>query len=63
MPARLFLDFIISRAGQEMFREANYIPMHPDVPAKSPEVKAEQGGYKSLDAEPGGDRHQCPALG
>jgi ABC-type Fe3+ transport system substrate-binding protein len=31
---KLFLDFITSQAGQEVFREANYEPMHPDVPAK-----------------------------
>jgi iron(III) transport system substrate-binding protein len=46
--ARLFLDFITSRAAQEIFREANYIPMHPDVPAKDPSMKAEQGGFKSV---------------
>jgi ABC-type Fe3+ transport system substrate-binding protein len=49
---RLFLDFITSRAGQEIFREANYIPMHPDVPAKDPAMKAEQGGYKSVVLSP-----------
>jgi ABC-type Fe3+ transport system substrate-binding protein len=46
--ARLFLDFVTSRAGQDVFREANYIPMHPDVPAKDPWLKAEQGGYNSV---------------
>ena len=45
---RLFLDFITSRAGQDVFREANYIPMHPAIPAKDPSMKAEQGGYKSV---------------
>ena len=49
---RLFLDFITSRAGQEIFREANYIPMHPDVPAKDPAMKAEQGGYKAIVLSP-----------
>jgi iron(III) transport system substrate-binding protein len=49
---RLFLDFITSRAGQEIFREVNYIPMHPDIPAKDPELKAEQGGYKSIVLSP-----------
>ncbi len=46
--ARLFLDFMISRAGQEVFRERDYIPMHPDVPAKNPELKPETGGYKAM---------------
>jgi ABC-type Fe3+ transport system substrate-binding protein len=50
--ARLFLDFIISRAGQEVFRNADYIPMRPDVPAKSPELKPEQGGYQALMLSP-----------
>jgi iron(III) transport system substrate-binding protein len=49
---RLFLDFITSRPGQQIFREANYIPMHPDVPAKDPTMKAEQGGYKSIVLSP-----------
>ncbi len=45
---RLFLDFITSRAGQDIFRQVNYIPMHPAVPAKDPAMKAEQGGFKSV---------------
>lgn len=49
---RLFLDFITSRAGQEIFREVNYIPMHPDIPAKDPELKPEQGGYRSIVLSP-----------
>jgi ABC-type Fe3+ transport system substrate-binding protein len=49
---RLFLDFITSRTGQEIFREANYIPMHPDVPAKDPKLKAEQGGYNAVVLSP-----------
>jgi len=49
---RLFLDFITSRAGQEIFREVNYIPMHPDVHAKDPELKPEQGGYNSIVLSP-----------
>jgi ABC-type Fe3+ transport system substrate-binding protein len=46
--AKLFLDFMVSRVGQEVFREADYLPMHPDVPAKIPELKPEQGGYKAV---------------
>ena len=50
--ARLFLDFMISRAGQEVFADADYIPMRPDVAAKSPEVRPEQGGYQALMLSP-----------
>jgi iron(III) transport system substrate-binding protein len=46
--ARLFLDFMISRAGQEVFRDRDYIPVHPEVPAKNPELKPETGGYKAV---------------
>jgi len=46
--AKLFLDFMISRAGQEVFRDVDYVPMRPDVPAKSPELKPDTGGYKAL---------------
>jgi ABC-type Fe3+ transport system substrate-binding protein len=44
--ARLFIDFMISRAGQEVFRERDYVPVHPEVGAKIPELKPETGGYK-----------------
>jgi len=46
--AKLFLDFMISRPGQEIFRDNDYLPMHPDVQAKIPELKPEQGGYKAV---------------
>jgi ABC-type Fe3+ transport system substrate-binding protein len=46
--ARLFVDFMVSRAGQEVFRDNDYIPMHPDVPAKIASLKPEQGGYQAV---------------
>lgn len=46
--ARLFLDFMVSRTGQEVFRDRDYIPMHPDVAAKAPELKPETGGYRAI---------------
>jgi ABC-type Fe3+ transport system substrate-binding protein len=45
---RLFLDFMVSRAGQEVFRDNDYIPMHPDVPAKIAGLKPEQGDYQAV---------------
>ena len=44
--ARLFLDFVISRAGQTVMRDNGYLPVHPGVPAQYPELKPEQGGFK-----------------
>ena len=45
---RLFVDFMVSRAGQEVFRESNYVPMRPDVPPRNPELRPEQGGYRAI---------------
>ena len=49
---KLFLDFMISRVGQEVFRDVDYIPMRPDVLPKSPEVKPDTGGYQALTLTP-----------
>jgi ABC-type Fe3+ transport system substrate-binding protein len=46
--ARLFIDFMVSKAGQDVFRDNDYLPMHPDIPAKIPELRPQQGGYKSV---------------
>ena len=46
--ARLFIDFMTSKAGQEIFRDNDYVPMHPDVAARIPELKPQQGGYRSI---------------
>lgn len=45
---KLFIDFMVSKAGQTVFREHDYLPMDPTVPAKIPELKPEQGGYKAI---------------
>jgi iron(III) transport system substrate-binding protein len=45
---KLFIDFMISKAGQEIFRDHDYLPMHPDVQAKIPSLRPEQGGYKAI---------------
>jgi iron(III) transport system substrate-binding protein len=46
--AKLFLDFMVSRTGQEIFRDNDYLPMHPDINAKIPELRPEQGGYRAV---------------
>jgi iron(III) transport system substrate-binding protein len=50
--ARLFLDFMISRAGQDVFRDAGYLPMRPDVPAKETALQIPQGSFKTLVHKP-----------
>jgi ABC-type Fe3+ transport system substrate-binding protein len=44
--AKLLVDFIISKEGQEVFRDADYIPAHPDVPASVPTLKPKEGGFR-----------------
>src|SRR5581483_4336300 len=44
--AMLFLDYILSEEGQRTLPQADYLPSHPDVPAKVPSLKPEQGNFK-----------------
>jgi ABC-type Fe3+ transport system substrate-binding protein len=41
---KLLIDFIVSREGQEIFRQADYIPAHPQVPPRIASLSA--GGFK-----------------
>jgi len=44
--AKLLADFIISKEGQEVFRDADYIPAHPDVAALVPTLKPKEGNFR-----------------
>lgn len=44
--AMLFLDFILSRKGQEVFRAVDYLPAHPDIHAKEANLKPGGGRFK-----------------
>jgi ABC-type Fe3+ transport system substrate-binding protein len=44
--AKLLVDFIISKEGQEVFRAADYITAHPEVPASTPTLKPKEGGFR-----------------
>ncbi|HSM41214.1 MAG TPA: extracellular solute-binding protein [Afifellaceae bacterium] len=46
--AKLLFDFLISEEGQKVFQQAGYLPMLPGVPALTPELKPEQGGFKAV---------------
>jgi iron(III) transport system substrate-binding protein len=43
--ARLFVDFVVSRAGQEIFRGAGYLPARPDVPPLSAAISPQLAGF------------------
>jgi ABC-type Fe3+ transport system substrate-binding protein len=44
--AKLLVDFIISKQGQEVFRDADYITADPAVPSLDPTLKPEQGHFR-----------------
>ena len=44
--AMLFVDFVLSKKGQAVFRDVNYLPAHPEVAAKEPELKPGGGRFK-----------------
>lgn len=46
--AKLFIEFVLSKKGQEIIRDAGYIPADPDVPATIARLKPEQGGFKAV---------------
>lgn len=43
--ARLFVEFMLSDAGQQIYADAGYVPASPDVAAKTPTLKPETGHY------------------
>jgi iron(III) transport system substrate-binding protein len=42
---RLFVDFAVSPEGQEIFRQAGYLPARPDVPPLSAAISPALGGF------------------
>ncbi|HEY7163727.1 MAG TPA: extracellular solute-binding protein [Candidatus Binatia bacterium] len=42
----LFLDFVFSEKGQRVFQQSNYLPSHPNVPAKQADLKPGGGRFK-----------------
>ena len=45
--SRLFLEYVLSEEGQKEVANSLYLPAHPNVPAKAPELKPAQGGFKA----------------
>jgi ABC-type Fe3+ transport system substrate-binding protein len=44
---KLLIDFLTSQEGQKTLSDVEYIPAMPAVPAKTPSVKPEGGGFKA----------------
>jgi ABC-type Fe3+ transport system substrate-binding protein len=41
----LFLDYVLSETGQKVFQASNYLPAHPQVPAKQADLKPGGGRF------------------
>jgi iron(III) transport system substrate-binding protein len=41
----LFVEFLTSKEGQEIFQKAQYLPVRPEIPALIPELIPERGGF------------------
>jgi ABC-type Fe3+ transport system substrate-binding protein len=44
--AKLLVDFIISKEGQQVYRDADYLTADPAVPARDPSLKPEDGHFR-----------------
>lgn len=50
--AKLLFDFVLSAEGQNVLKQANYLPADPNVAAKVPELKPEGGGFTATVIQP-----------
>ena len=50
--AKLLLEYVLSDAGQEVMRKAEYIPASPDVDAADPKLLPAKGGFEVMTVTP-----------
>ncbi|MEA2938315.1 MAG: iron(III) transport system substrate-binding protein, partial [Alphaproteobacteria bacterium] len=48
----LFVEFMASKEGQQIFQKANYLPARPDVPPLTPDLIPENGGFAATVVTP-----------
>ena len=46
--AKLLLDYLVSEEGQKVYREANYITVHPNVPPKDPSLRPDGKAFRAI---------------
>jgi len=59
--AKLLVDFIISREGQEIFRAAEYLPADPTLPARTPALAPDAGHFRTRFFTPEETEDNMPA--
>jgi len=45
---KLFIDFLMSEEGQKLYRDADYLPVDPNVPPKDPSLRPGDGTFKAV---------------
>jgi ABC-type Fe3+ transport system substrate-binding protein len=45
---KLLVDFLVSDEGQKIFREADYIPVAPDVPPREPALRPDGKSFRGI---------------
>lgn len=58
--AKLLFDFLLSTEGQNVLKEANYLPADPNVSAKVAELKPDAGGFTAVAILPSMNRDLLP---
>jgi ABC-type Fe3+ transport system substrate-binding protein len=46
--AQLLLDFLLSEDGQRVLSKADYLPALPSVPARAPNLRPDEGGFRAV---------------
>ena len=46
--AKLFIEYLISPDGQKLFRDADYIPVDPDVPPRDASLRPDDSTFKAV---------------
>ena len=49
---KLFLEFLVSEEGQKLYRDADYMPIDPTVPARDPSLRPDGERFKALTFTP-----------
>lgn len=58
--AKLLYDFLLSPEGQNVLREANYLPADPNVASKVADLKPEGGGFTAVTLAPAMNQTHLP---
>ena len=50
--SKLFLEFLVSEEGQALYRDADYMPIDPAVPARDPSLRPDGERFKAITFTP-----------